>query len=201
LPQSTCFNFSSFYRFAVEPLLVNALKSPVNRNWNSAPVFSLFDQWKYHSIMFYAIIFRRSRLPTTYIASYSDNKCYFAVTFIIFELPWKSSSSDAFYGFTSENGNPFTFACRQFFPLYAFQTSITLQWFWLLGLSRSNFLHSDRLISSALSYSTILILLLILYSCSSFTFDCFTLWVVLPKNKIRSIINSFKLLKTERRDF
>jgi hypothetical protein len=40
--------------------------------------------------------------------------------------------------------------------------------------SRSNFLLSDRLILSALSLSTILILLLIMNLCNSFTFDCFT---------------------------
>jgi len=40
-------------------------------------------------------------------------------------------------------------------------------------------------------YSTILILLLSLYVYSFFTFDRLTLLVVLPKNKIRSIINSF----------
>jgi hypothetical protein len=44
---------------------------------------------------------------------------------------------------------------------------------------------------------TILILLLSLHVYNSFTLDCFTLLVVLPKNKIRSIINSFKLLNTE----
>ena len=64
-------------------------------------------------------------------------------------------------------------------------------------VSRSNFLHSDRLILVLHFSRTILILLLSLSVYNSFTLDCFTLLVVLPKNKIRSIINSFKLLNSE----
>ena len=111
-------------------------------------------------------------------------------------------NSDAFYDFATVNGNPSAVATRQFFPFHAGQTSIPFygdfgsslclgqtfciqtDWCWLLHFSR-----------------TILILLLSLYVYNSFTLDCFTLLVVLPKNKIRSIINSFKLLNSERRDF
>ena len=38
------FRFIFLYGFTVESLLLKALKSPVNRNWNSVSIFSLFDQ-------------------------------------------------------------------------------------------------------------------------------------------------------------
>jgi len=106
-------------------------------------------------------------------------------------------NSDTFYGFATENGDPSAVATRQF-PVSLRSNVLPVLWrFQFFVVSQSNFLHSERLILVASSFRTILILLLSLHVYNSFTLDCFTLLVVLPKNKIRSIINSFKLLNTE----
>jgi len=72
-----------------------------------------------------------------------------------------------FYGDLRSSGDWFKF------PAFRFR------WFWKIIIS------------------TNLTLLLSLHLYSSFTLDCFTLLVVLPKNKIHSIINSFKSLNNE----
>jgi hypothetical protein len=54
------FRFSSFYRFTAISLPVKALKSPVNRNWNSVYEFSLFDQCRYCPICRFRLSFPHS---------------------------------------------------------------------------------------------------------------------------------------------
>lgn len=146
--------------------------------------------------------FRPFGLSAICIASNPDGECFFADAFIIADLPWKPLST--LMPFTTSQlwmaTHPLSLPDN--FPFHAGQTSIPFygdfgsslclgqtfciqtDWCWLLHFSR-----------------TILILLLSLYVYNSFTLDCFTLLVVLPKNKIRSIINSFKLLNSEHRDF
>jgi len=65
-----------------------------------------------------------------------------------------------------------------------------------LPVSRSNFLHSDPTDLANFIFPVLNIILLSLYVYNLFTLDCFTLLAVLPKNKIRSIINSF-VINTE----
>ena len=136
--------------------------------------------------------FRRSGLTAICIASNSDNECvfaehvhYFRITlkiFIIWRLlrlsncEWKPIRCHlpAIFSVSHRlNFSPVLWGFR-FFGCPGQIFCIQTDWFCLLHLSR-----------------TILILLLSLYVYNSFTFDCFTLLVVLPKNKIRSIINSF----------
>jgi hypothetical protein len=108
-------------------------------------------------------------------------------------LPWKSFHPWRFLRFRFWEWRPSSSACRQSFPLYAGRTSASYSEISVLAVFRY------RIFSMQICwyrqfhrYSTILTLLLSLYLYSFFfTLDCFTPLVFLPKNKIRSIINSF----------
>ena len=95
-------------------------------------------------------------------------------------------------------GLPFVkFSCNLSVTISESNISL-LQCFVLLHFfSVTNQLHSVLLIFQLRCLYSELIKLLILNLYSSFTLDFFTLLVVLPKNKIRSFINSFKFLYTE----
>lgn len=93
LAQSMCFDLSSFYRFKVDSLPHEALKSPVNRNWNVAYTLSLFDHRNYFRMTLFRHHFRLSWLSAICIASNPDCECFFAEAFLIVDLPWKSLST------------------------------------------------------------------------------------------------------------
>jgi hypothetical protein len=100
--------------------------------------------------------------------------------------------------FTTENVEHSRLFTDHFHKSFSSNLYLVLRRIQFVLLPVLNFQHSDWLIFvSFILYSTTSILLSSLYQYSSFTFDCFTLLVLLPKNKIRSIINSFKLLNTE----
>jgi hypothetical protein len=107
-------------------------------------------------------------------------------------LPWKSFHLWRFLRFRFWEWGPSSSACRQSFPLYAGQTSTPYSGISVLSVFRYQIFSMQICWFRQLHrYSTILTLLLSLYLYSFFTLDCFTPLVFLPKNKIRSIINSF----------
>jgi hypothetical protein len=87
---------------------------------------------------------------------------------------------------------PFAFACRQFFPFHVGRSSFPFNGDFPSTCVRFiifSFRFAD-FVSFIFSYNpniTIKFINMQLF----FTLDCFTLLVVIPKNKIRSIINSF----------
>jgi hypothetical protein len=133
-------------------------------------------------------------------SSNSDNNCVFAVTFVSIELSWKP-----FYQMLLSVSwlkmLPSSIFHRQFFPFLVFGLLSPVTVISVFPMSRYLFSIQTGWLRPLHLSGTISILLSGLYLCSSFTLDCFTLLVYLPKNKIRSIINSFKLLNTELRDF
>jgi hypothetical protein len=92
---------------------------------------------------------------------------------------------------------PFAFACRQFFPFHVGRSSFPFNGDFPSSCARFqifSFWFAD-FVSFIFSYNlniTIKFINMQLF----FTLDCFTLLVVIPKNKIRSIINSF-IINTE----
>jgi hypothetical protein len=145
LLQGTCFASSSFYRFTVEPLPVKALKSPVNRNWNSAYILSLFDQWKYRWMSCCSLSFPIFRFYRYFHSSRFWQLLCLCRHFIIAELPWNLFSSGAFYGFAGVIGFPFSFAYRQFVASHIERESASCYSGFRSSLCVRvlNFLHSD----------------------------------------------------------
>ena len=125
LVQGMCFALSSFYGFTVNSLPDEALKSPVNRNWNVVYTLSLFDHRNYFSNKAVRNHFRTSGLSAICIALNPDwwvllCRCLHYPGFTLKNF----INSDAFYDFATVNGKPFAVATRQFFSFHTGQTSI-----------------------------------------------------------------------------
>jgi len=107
------FRFSSFYRFTAISLPVKALKSPVNRNWNSVYAFSLFDQCRYCQKCRFWLSF-----PHSWVYHYLHSSRFWQCLclcrhFLLHNYP-EIGLPVAFYGFAGATGFPFSLALRQF---------------------------------------------------------------------------------------
>jgi len=187
-----CFNLSSFYGFTLKTLLLKELKSPVNRNWSSVQLLSLLPM-EILRIKFWAISFRRLRFTAIYIASNPVNDVFLADTplgqnrpenrwnlwsfFTVLQLwmeiqsllrPVNSSRS------CRSNAHP---VLRGFLSFGWYGTKFSAFGF----ADVAGFIFTYNL-NTAIKLIRIQLFLLL---------TVFTLLVVLPKNKIRSIINSF----------
>jgi hypothetical protein len=136
--------------------------------------------------------FRSSRLTAICIASNPVNDGVFADLSLGKNYPEALYNPDVFNDFASLNGN------HSHLPVIIFPFSrwmifiLFLRGFRYFLCPVSNFQRSVLLILSvsSLSYNFNIAIRHVRMQ-HFFTLDCFTLLVVLPKNKIRSIINSF----------
>jgi hypothetical protein len=128
------------------PLLFKELKSPVNINWNSAYLRSLFCNESNIEIKLSAESFRHSWFYRRLHSSNSDNNRVFAVTFVSIELSWKP-----FYRMLLSVSwlkmLPPSIFHRQFFPFLVFGLIFPVTVISVFPVLRYLFEHFDWLIS------------------------------------------------------